>query len=315
MQIDKYEKRVRNNVAESTLTSRLSALRRLEKFIGGGDPDIDNVEDWIDHLIDLHEAGEIKSSTIREYYKAAKYYFAVVKREDEALDHISKWIPKSDSDPGDHLTEEEWEELRNSVKGYRDKAFMELMYFYARRPTEVILLNDEDIHITEGGDEPDTIKFNILKKPDRDTIPLILSGGEEYNVMRATFELEKEPKQHLQKWLEYKSDQEEVIELDGEEKTVHPVFCTSHGRISYNSIYKMIKKTARRAAINKNVTPKAMGRHSRATHLDWAGKAPGNIGRDVLLHDPDTDVVGRYVHERGEDDVRDIMTIEGDEKE
>ena len=91
MQIDKYEKRIRNNVAESTLTSRLSAMRRFEEFINGGEPDVDDVEDWIDHLIDQHEKGEVKSSTIREYYKAIKYYFAVVKREDEALSCAAAW--------------------------------------------------------------------------------------------------------------------------------------------------------------------------------------------------------------------------------
>lgn len=311
MEIEKYEKRVRNNVAKSTLVSRKSGQRNLEQFIGGGEPTVDDVENWVDHLIDQHENGEIKASTIREYYKAVKYYFEVVKGQTEALDHISKWLPSNDSDPGEHLTEEEWDELRNKVKGFRDRALIEIMYFYARRPKEVILLNLEDVEFTDGEDEKDTITFNILKKNSRITKKLVTDSGE-YDVFRATFELEKEPKRHIKRWLDYAPRITETIEYDGEEKEVEPLFSTSHGRISYNAVYKMVKEAASRTTIKKNVTPKSMGRHSRATHLDWDGNSPGNIARDVLIHDPDTDVVGRYIHDRDEEDVREIMTVEGD---
>jgi len=294
MQIEKYEKRAKHNVAKSTLQTRLSGQRHLQKFMGEDrEPTVDDVEEWIDYLIDQFEAGEIKSSTIREYFKAVKYYFEVVKGETDALDHMSKWLPTSDSDPGEHLTKEEWEAMREAASGYRDSAFIELMYFYARRPSEVIGLNKEDVDMEEG-----TITFPILKK-EKD--------------LRATFELKEKPRKALERWLPYSGDVEEEMDWQGETVTVHPVFTTSEGRISYSTIYNMVKRVASKAGIEKNVTPKGMGRHSRATHLDWEGNAPGNIARDMLVHDPDTDVIGRYIHDRDEDQVRDVMTL-GDEE-
>ena len=102
---------------------------------------------------------------------------------------------------------------------------------------------------------------------------------------------------------------EEDIVLDGEDKTVHPLFFTSHGRRTYGAVYKKTKDIADRVGLEKNVTPKVL-RHSRSTHLDWQGGAPGNIARDMLIHDPETNVISRYIHDRGEDEVRDVMGVE-----
>lgn len=327
MQLERYRKRVEKSVDKDTLDTRLTAQRSLENFISGdGEPSIEDVEDWLDYLIDLHDEGEIKASTIREYFKGVKYYFEVVLREDTTeFERISSWLPKNDSDPGDYLTEEEWDRIRNHVTGYRDRALIEVMYFYARRPTEVILLNEEDIEsrmVTEEVDgeeeeiEINTITFNILKKKDT-TLPTLKidkqddgTWKDEYRVMRATFELADEPKEHIDKWLMYNRDITETIELDGEEMEVTPLFCTNNGRIAYNTVYKMVKRIADQVGIDKNVTPKALGRHSRSTHLDWSGRAPGNIARDLLIHDPDTNVIGRYIHDRDEGDVRTVMRLD-----
>lgn len=340
MQTEKYKKRVEHNIAESTLNSRIYGQENLEDFIDGGEPTVEDVEEWVDHLIDKLNNGEIKASTIKEYFKAVQYYFEIVKGEDEALSHIKKRLPKNDSDPGEFLTEPEWERMKNNVRSYRDQAIVELMYHYARRPTEIILLNKEDIQIYESGDQcPEcskgvyqgtdlvcsncgkeathTITFSILKKknPDLPVYKFGKSGDEwehEHKVFRATFELEDRPKEVLQRYLPYRSDIEEDAMVDGEEATVHPLFTTSHGRISYNSVWRMIKEAAERAGIDKNITPKGMGRHSRATHLDWSGHSPQEVGRHMLLHDPDTDVIGRYVHDRDEDQVREVMSTGGE---
>jgi len=291
VQIEKYEQRAKHRVAKATVKARMSGQRKLERFIDGGEPTVEDVENWVDSMIEDFENGEIKSSTIREYYKHVKYYFEVVLNQPDELDHISKWIPKSDSDPGDYLDEEEWELLRESFKMYRDRCMVELMYHYARRPSEIVLMNIEDVDM-----ENETITFPILKKKDD---------------FRATFEMYPEVKPHLERWLRYvDEDKTEVLEWKGEEKEVTPLFSTPQGRISYNTFYNKIKRNAEKLDIDKNVTPKGMGRHSRATHLDWAGNSPGNIGRDMLVHDPDTDVIGRYIHDRDEDEVRKPMTTE-----
>lgn len=308
MQLQKYESRAKHRVSESTLNARLAGQRSLQSFIGEDkEPTPDDVEEWVDHLIDRFENGDIKASTIREYFKAIRYYFRIIHGDSDDIEYISNYLPKNDADPGDYLTLEEWDRLRNAVQGYRDRAFVEVMYFYGRRPTEVILLNEEDIDLEE-----ETITFNILKKGDPN-LPVLETEDDSYRVLRATFELKAVPKHHIEKWLPYNSENTETIVLDDEEMEVTPLFSTPRGRISYNTVYHMVKQASKRARIDKNITPKAMGRHSRATHLDWDGNAPGNIARDILLHDPDTSVIGRYIHDREEDQVREVMTL-GDEE-
>lgn len=299
MDIERYKKRAKHNIAESTLNSRVSGQRNLEKFIGGGEPTVEDVEDWVDHLIERYEDGEIKASTIREYFKAVKYYFEVVKREPDALEGIDKWLPSNDSDAGDYLTQEEVEMVCEQIVNYRDRAMMELMYYYARRPKEIIQMNMGDVDLEKG-----TVTFPILKK-DED--------------LRQTFTLLDRPRKHLENWVTYRRkrpDNTEVIEWRGEEIEVKPLFTTSQGRISYESFYVTVKEAASKANVDKNVTPKAAGRHSRSTHLDWDGKQPGDISRDLLVHSPGTGsgVINKYIHERDEDMVRETMTMEDEDE-
>lgn len=312
MQLDKYEKRERNKVGESTLNSRMSALRNLDKFIGGGEPSVEDVEDWVDNLIDEFEAGNIKSSTIRQYLKAVKYYFSKVLGQDGDLQHITDWLPEKDVDHGAYMTEQEWETLRNSVHNIRDRAFIEVLYHYARRPTEVLLLNKEDVDFEEN-----TIRFNILKKEKDDRgekLPMLelKRDGEVYKqhrVFRATFELVPDIKNRLNKLIEFGTLKKETVAYNGEEKEVTPLFGADNARMSYTAALKMVKRNAERAGIEKNITLKS-GRHSRATHLNWAGHSPDEIADKQLVHDPESDVIGAYVHPRDEDDVREVMSTE-----
>lgn len=327
MNIEKYKKRTKDRVSSSTLSARVSGQRNLDEFIGGGEPTVEDVEEWVDHLIDKHHDGDIKASTIKEYFKAARYYFKTVKGEPEALDHID-WIPSNDSDPGDYLTVEEWERLYDNIHNVEFKAIYSLMYHYARRPSEIRFLNREDVYLGEDDDrtvsevrylnddkfdESDmAICFLILKKTDPN-LPTIAIDGEERKLFRATYELKEEPAKLIKEHMQWSPEVTETIIEDGEEREVTPLFCTPRGRRSYESLYNECKKAAARAGIDsKNVTPKTM-RHSRATHLDWDGNAPGNIGRDMLIHEPDTNVIGRYIHDRGEDEVREVMDLRDDE--
>lgn len=334
MKIDTYQKRVRNNVSDRTLRPRMSALRKLDEFVEG-EATVDDVERFLEALIDAHEDGEIKASVIHEYFKAIKSYFEVVKGDPEALDHIT-WLPPTDSDPGEYMNLKEWRHFFNHVKGYRDKALFQVMYQYARRPTETLLLNREDIRYREDEGKR-TITFSILKKGNSDNTPtstIWVSGwgseGEEYEVYRTTYELTGDAEDHLDRWLDMSDPmsetiiwkdidrdatpqvsfgQEEEVE-EGEEYEVHPVFTTQHGRMTYGTAYNAVKRTAERAGFDKNIIPKTL-RHSRSTHLDWSGEAPGNIARDMLIHGPDTNVIGRYIHDRGESDIREVMELDG----
>jgi len=302
MKLDTYEKRTKHNVSDVTMKTRMSALKNLEDFIGEGEPTVDDVEEWVDHMIERYEDGDIKASSIHQYFNSIKYYFDTIHGDNRDITHMQQWLPKPSTDHGDFLTEDEWKQFIGSIYNYRDRAIFLLMYEYARRPGEIRLLNEEDIGYDEDEDVH-TITFTILKK-QRTT------DGNEF---RATFNLKDNCKSALDQYMDKyeRGDHEEIKQIEDEEKTVHPLFTTSHGRISYDSIYKMSKKYARQAGIdsNKNIMPKTM-RHTRATHLDWAGFEPGEIARHQLVHGPNTQVISAYIHDRSEDQVREVMDIE-----
>lgn len=295
LNLDAYKRRERHNVTESTLKSRVSALKNFEEFVDD-DPSPEDVEAWIDHMIDEYERGNVKSGTIKQYFKAVKYYWQKVEGDSEPIEHVRDWIPTGDTDHGDFLRMEEWNTLRNTATSLRERAILELMYYYARRPGEIILLNMDDITMSNESDEP-TITFNILKKDEP---------------FRATFELREDVEDILKTYFKYRSDVTIPAEHEWENSDdVEPVFTTSHGRISYDTVWRNIKGIAQAAGINKNITPKSL-RHSRTTHLDWSGQSPDVISRQQLIHDPDSNVVGHYVHSRDEEDVREVMTLDGE---
>jgi site-specific recombinase XerD len=330
MDFEAYKRRDRQNVSEGTVNSRVSALKRFEKEANvSGEPTVQDVEKWIDRLIELCEDDQIKSGTVRQYYKAVRYYFRRMKGGAEQIDHISDWIPSGDTDHGDFLLREELNEVRLKAYSQRARVIIEMMYRYARRPGEIIRLNMDDVSFTsfddgnmcpecrsESNDELGTLhsvenEYKRLvcdecehEEADEITFPILKKD----DTFRATFYLLNTVKAPLVNYVEtYRGEQKVEGKEEWEEETVRPIFTTSHGRVSYDTVYKNIKQIAERAGIDKNITPKSL-RHSRATHLDWEGESPEVIARQQLLHDPDTQTIGSYVHDRDEDQTRDVMT-------
>lgn len=290
MNLEKYKKRERQNVKDATLQSRLSPLKQFDEFLQHDDePSIEEAEEWVERLIEKFENGEISSATVNQYYKAVRYYFEIMHGNSEELDHISKWTPTEDNDHGDFLEHDEWELLRGYAFKPRTSAIIECMYRYGRRPGEVRLLNLSDVNFNRG-----TIIFPILKKQE---------------TLRANFKLLDDTRAELDNYLNYRVDKEVEGEHPWEDDTVKPLFTTGNGRISYDTIWVNVKKVTDRAGIDKNITPKSM-RHSRATHLDWAGEDPESIARHQLIHEPDTQVIGAYIHDRDASDVREPMVLE-----
>ena len=305
MEVEKYRERIARNVSDSTVSSRVSAVKNLDSFVGGGDVTPDDVADWVDHLSEKHANGEIKSSTIRQYVRSVDNYFEVIKGEYDQLEHVKRTIPENDVDHGDYMTNEEWDAFLEAAVSIENELIIKLMYYYARRPTEILLLNKEDVDLDEG-----TITFNILKKKDNN-LPHLITEDSRHRVMRATFEILPEVEDELERYMKYSSEGTEVVKLEEnneivEEMEVTPLFQGSQGRYCYETLRLRIKKVAKKAGIQKNITPKSE-RHSRATHLDWEGESPEEISRHQLLHGPNSDSIKNYIHEKEESEVRKVM--------
>ena len=305
MDIQTYRERISRQVSDSTVSSRVSAVKSLNSFIGGKDPEPEDVAEWVDELSAQHSNGEIKASTIRQYIRSVDSYFEVIKGEYDALEHIKRTLPENDVDHGDYMTNEEWEDFLEAAVSLEDELIIKLMYYYARRPTEILLLNKEDVDLEEG-----TITFNILKKKDNN-LPHLVTEDSRHRVMRATFEIMPEVESQLERYMKFSSNKKEHVSLEQnnevvEELDVAPLFQGSQGRYCYETLRLRIKKVAKKAGIEKNITPKSE-RHSRATHLDWEGESPEEISRHQLLHGPNSDSIKNYIHEKEEGEVRKVM--------
>lgn len=320
MNIEGYKKR-ENSVSDSTVNSRVSALKRFQREVGfTGEPEPSDVEDWIDLMIEE----EVKPGTMRQYFKAVRYYFEKMKGGSDEIEHVRDWIPEGGTDHGDFLERDELERMRYFTYGARQSAIIELMYQYARRPTEIVLLNIEDLSlsdVTDGDSCPECESGSIKKMEDtcryvcnncdfEDVETITFPILKKDDSLRATFELLPQARKALARYIErYRSDRMVEAEQPWEEDKVKPLFTTNHGRISYDTVYNKIKEIAERADIDKNITPKSL-RHSRATHLDWDGKSPENIARQQLVHNPDTQTISSYIHPRDEEEVREVMVTD-----
>ena len=326
MKIQSYIRRSKNELNKSTLNSRESALRSLEEFVSGEHPAVEEVEEWADYMLEEYDEERVSSGTIEQYFKSIRYYYETMGLDVESIEHIGSWFPQAQSDPGDYLTLEELNNVRGEVDSLRTRAILEVMYYYGRRPGEIRLLNLEDV-VWPSADvdtedpwvlrhEPDgSVTFTILKKTDPTLPELILhkdgAEDEEYRHRAGVYSYKTDPFSHIKEYLPYRTDQTQEITLGGDRSTVHPMFTTDTGRVSLDTIDRSISHAAESAGVDKNITPKSM-RHSRATHLYREGVGKDEIASRQLAHSPNSDVVGRYLHEREEDKVRDPLELDGD---
>ncbi|MGE7880976.1 site-specific tyrosine recombinase XerD [Bacillus sp. NPDC094077] len=125
-----------------------------------------------------------------------------------------------------------------SAFGIRDKAMLELLYATGLRVSELIALNLEDVHLTMG------------------FVRCIGKGNKERIIPLGSLATEA-----IQKYIE-----KGRRELMGK-KVVDALFLNHHGnRLSRQGFWKILKRLAKEANIEKELTPHTL-RHSFATHL------------------------------------------------
>lgn len=236
----KDKKRLSNN----TIASYYIDIKKYTDYLDKKGTRLSEVveNDIISYIIELEKANA-SVSTVSRMISSIKsfhdYLFLNHISDTNPAKHIRK--PKVKQNDLDILTEEEIESLLNfkkldSPKLIRDKAIFEVLYGTGIRVSELVEMDLEDVDL-----DLDYIYCNSEKNPR--VIPL-----------------SEITKLYLEKYI--KEGRPDLV-LYGE----NALFVSSLGqRFTRQGLWKIIKKYAKLANINKNINP-SMLRHSFAIHL------------------------------------------------
>ncbi len=196
-----------------------------------------------EYLENLKEKGKAVSTVSRNLASLRSFYQYLhrtkVISEDPTLDIES---PKIERKPPKVLTSEQVELLLEQpkcvdLKGYRDKAMLELVYATGIRVTELISLNINDINLEE----------NYIKCVGKSKERIIPIGSLAVNALR-----------------EYIEKSRNILLKDENDKAL---FVNINGqRLTRQGFWKIIKQYKTQANIDVDITPHTL-RHSFAVHL------------------------------------------------
>lgn len=196
-----------------------------------------------EYLENLKEKGKAVSTVSRNLASLRSFYQYLhrtkVISEDPTLDIES---PKIERKPPKVLTSEQVELLLEQpkcvdLKGYRDKAMLELVYATGIRVTELISLRVEDVNLNNG-------YIKVKKKNTERHIPL---GNLSLKCLK-----------------DYMNKVRPLLIRTEEEKTL---FINTNGqKMTRQGYWKILKQYKEQAKIDKDITPHTI-RHSFAVHM------------------------------------------------
>lgn len=231
--------------SENTVSSYMRDLRQyaayLQKLnIAVVDADPDAVHGYVDHM---HDKGK-SAATVSRCLASMKslYSFAVAQGWRDSNPVMGIHVEKAEKKLPQILTGKEVELLLDQpkctdLKGYRDKAMLELLYATGIRVSELINLDVSDVNILGG-----FIKCGAYGKVR--IIPLYPAA--------------------IKALSEYISDIRPKMVADSDEESL---FVNVSGeRMSRQGFWKIIKHYQEKAQIDKDITPHTL-RHSFAAHL------------------------------------------------
>lgn len=244
--LEKYLNYIEKNkkLSKNTITSYSRDLKKYIKYLNLNNIDISSVVegDIINYLIEL-EKENISTSSVSRMISSIKsyhdYLFFNKIIENNPAKNIKK--PKIKRENLEILTEDEVEKLLkfedlSTPKKIRDKAIFEVLYGTGIKVSELIDMNLEDVDL-----QIDYIYCG--KGKNQRVIPLCETT--EYYLSKYISEARKEL-------------------IDSKEKSL---FVNTQGqRFTRQGLWKLIKKYAKKANINKNINPTIL-RHSFAIHL------------------------------------------------
>jgi integrase/recombinase XerD len=224
------------------LNSYITYLKNVEQLGDFNGVQRPQIVHFLGHLKDTGKS----SKTLARHIASIRAFHHFLLRE-KAVDHdptVHIESPQHERSLPKVLSMEEVETLLDSPKltdqyGYRDKAMLEMMYATGIRVSELIGLKLSDVHLTMGF-------VRCMGKGSKERI--IPIGKTASNAIEQYLEKGR-PKLVSKK---YKDDS---------------LFLNHHGKgLSRQGFWKILKRLATEAGIEKELTPHTM-RHSFATHL------------------------------------------------
>ncbi len=203
-------------------------------------------DDLVGFLAEKKEKGDVSNATLALVHAALQFFFHKVMRK-KIVDDIK--IAKKAKKLPVVLSQREVKDLIKAAPAKRDRLMVEFLYSSGCRVSECVKLKTENLNFKE------RIASIRGGKGNKDRI-IILS---------------KEWLKHINKYLKKK-------------KIKSPfVFSKKNGKpLSSDTVQRVVKKAAKKAGIEKKVTPHTL-RHSYATHLLEAGENIRKI-QELLGH-------------------------------
>ncbi|RLE14360.1 site-specific tyrosine recombinase XerD [Candidatus Aerophobetes bacterium] len=232
--------RIERGLSPNTILSYRVDLEQFKKWLGS---DMLSISSSVvgKYASFLKDTRRLSTSSVSRKLSAIRMFYRFLQAEGAATENPAQAVvsPRRGRKIPSYLSLREVERLLDvpdttSPAGLRDKAILECLYATGLRISELVSLNRRDLNLASGW-------LKVQGKGSRERmVPL---GKEAI------------------KWLNRYLREREGVRKDS------PLFCNRYGeRISRQSCWKMIKKYARIAGINKVISPHTL-RHSFATHL------------------------------------------------
>ncbi len=232
--------RIERGLSPNTILSYRVDLEQFKKWLGS---DMLSISSSVvgKYASFLKDTRRLSTSSVSRKLSAIRMFYRFLQAEGAITENPAQAVvsPRRGRKIPSYLSLREVERLLDvpdttSPAGLRDKAILECLYATGLRISELVSLNRRDLNLASGW-------LKVQGKGSRERmVPL---GKEAI------------------KWLNRYLREREGVRKDS------PLFCNRYGeRISRQSCWKMIKKYARIAGINKVISPHTL-RHSFATHL------------------------------------------------
>ncbi len=231
--------------SENTISSYLRDLRQFASYLHEMNMEVSEVSrDTINaYMAYLHEKGKSAATVSRSLASLKSFFhFAVDQGQIETNPVVNIRVEKAEKKLPQILTGEEVELLLEQpkckdLKGYRDKAMLELLYATGIRVSELINLNIDDVNLPGG----------FIKCTSNGKVRIIPLYPEAIQALSDYIENVR-PKM--------------VADIQEQSLFVN----VSGDRMSRQGFWKIIKYYQEKAHIDKDITPHTL-RHSFAAHL------------------------------------------------